>query len=220
MSPRPNLVPRRESPYGPLEPELRSACEGIEETALEMSTQESDLECLLRVQSGDSRALADLYDRHTPLLYSLALRIVRDAAEAEEVLQEAWLQVWKSASSYDPRRGTVTGWLVTLARSRALDRYRSMASRKRAEGRPEVEAGAAPPDPAASPQQRQLNERVNVALGGLDPQQREVLQLAYFGGLSQSEIAARLGAPLGTVKSWTRQALIRLREMLPQEEWA
>ncbi len=184
-----------------------------------MSTQERDLECLLRVQSGDARGLEELYDRHSPLLYSVALRILRQSADAEEVLAESWLQVWRRAASYEPRRGTVTAWLLTVVRSRALDRYRSLASRRRAEEKAGAEPAGAPADPAASAQQRQLHERVTQALGALQPQQRQALELAYFGGLSQSEIARRLDAPLGTVKSWTRQALLRLRDLLPQEEW-
>lgn len=184
-----------------------------------MKDQERDLLCLLRVQSGDTRALAELYDRYTPLLYPVAYRIVRSAADAEDALQEVWLQVWKRAATYDPRRGTVAAWLLTVARSRALDRYRSMSSRRVAEAAVDPEPVLPPVDPGARAAQGQWGERVRAALAELPAQQRQVLEIAYFQGLSQSEIATRLAAPLGTVKSWTRQALARLREVLPEEEW-
>lgn len=185
-----------------------------------MSQQERDLQAVRRVQAGADEGLAELYDRFTPLIYPVALKILKRAADAEEAVQQTWLQVWKGARGYDPRRGTVAAWLVTLARSRALDLYRSLAARRRAESQAEAEPPAVPVDPPAAAARRQLGERVRNALESLQPQQRQVLEIAYFEGLSQSEIAARLGAPLGTVKSWTRQGLSRLRELLPQEEWA
>jgi RNA polymerase sigma-70 factor (ECF subfamily) len=171
-----------------------------------------------RMRGGDTRALEELYDRHTPMLYGLVLRIVGRSHDAEEVLQDMWVQAWRRADTWEPARGTVAAWLITLARSRAIDRLRSLAARQRAE------TAAPPPDPpaienipAASAEQRQRQQRIAAALASLGAQQREVLELAYFSGLSQSEIATRLGAPLGTVKSWTRQALLRLREVVPQE---
>lgn len=184
-----------------------------------MSQQERDLQCVRRVQAGDEKALAELYDRYTPLVYPVALRILRSASDAEEVVQQAWLQVWKGAAGYDARRGTVAAWLLTVARSRALDLYRSVASRRRAEGKVDPEPLSPPEDPTTSATQRQVSERVKQAMTGLTPQQRQALEIAYFEGLSQTEVAARMQAPLGTVKSWTRQGLMRLRELLPQEEW-
>ena len=184
-----------------------------------MSSQERDADCLRRMGAGDESALAELYDRYCPLLYPVALRILRRAADAEDAVQHAWLQAWKSAGSYDPRRGTVAAWLLTMTRTRALDLHRSLASRHRAETRDEAVAGAAPPDPSSETAHRQLSARVRKALESLAPRQREVLEIAYFEGLSQSEVAARLGAPLGTVKSWMRQGLMRLKELLPREEW-
>ena len=181
--------------------------------------QSLDLQCLERVRSGDSRALGELYDRYTPLLYPMVLRILRSSAEAEDALQDAWLQVWRRSASYDPKRGTVVAWLLTVARTRALDRYRSVASRGRAESKVDPEPSTVPAEPSASAARVELGERVRQVLARLQPQQRQVLEIAYFEGLSQSEIAARLNAPLGTVKSWTRQGLMRLRELLPQEEW-
>jgi RNA polymerase sigma-70 factor (ECF subfamily) len=185
-----------------------------------MTDSTADLECLKRIQQGNARALEELYDRYTPLLYPLVLRILRSPGDAEDALQEAWLQIWKRAESFDPRRGSVGAWLVTVARTRALDRYRSMASRKNAETRADPERHMAPPeDPTVNAVRSQLSEKVRRALEELSPQQRQVIEIAYFEGLSQTEIAARLETPLGTVKSWTRQALQRLRERVPEEEW-
>lgn len=172
------------------------------------------------MRAGDTRALEELYDRHNGLFYSVVLRIVRSPADAEEVLQEAWLQIWRGASTYNAARGNVGAWLVAVARSRAIDRTRSEGSRQRAE----QAAGVEPPPPptedaSANAAYRQMSERVGRALEKLGPQHRQVLELAYFGGLSQAEIAERLNTPLGTVKSWTRQALLRLSDLVPQEEW-
>lgn len=185
-----------------------------------MTTQLEDLALLRQVQTGDEQALAEMYDRFSPLLYAVALRILRSAADAEDVLQDVWMQVWKRSATYDSKRGNVAAWLLTVARSRALDKYRSMASRNRAESKVDPEPIVAPEDPFANTATGQVGARVREAIGQLQPQQRQVLEIAYFEGLSQTEIAERLGAPLGTVKSWTRQALMRLRELLPQEEWA
>jgi len=185
-----------------------------------MSDQDRDLFCIERMRAGDTRALEELYDRHSPMLYSLALRIVGRASDAEEVLQEAWLQAWRGADRFDAARGTVAAWLLTLARSRAIDRFRKQASRRRAETSVEIDPPRGGDEPPVQAAHRQLHERVTTALSTLTPQQRQVLELAYFSGLSQTEIASRVGAPLGTVKSWTRQALLRLREVVPQEEWA
>jgi len=184
-----------------------------------MTDQELDLRCLERLQSGDSKALEELFDRYSPLLYPMVLRILRAPSDAEDTLQEVWLQVWKRVATFDPKRGTVAAWLVMLARSRALDRYRSLSSRRNAETKVEAAPEASRDDASTPAAQRQLSERVASALAQLAPQQRQVIEIAYFEGLSQTEIAQRLNAPLGTVKSWTRQGLQKLRELVPQEVW-
>ena len=181
-----------------------------------MTDSERDRQCLERLRDRDATALEELYDRHTPLLYSVILRIVGRPPDAEEVLQEAWLQIWRSAERYDAGRGAVVAWLLTVARSRAIDRVRSAASRSRMEDRVESDPPLAGGGPAEGTERRQAGERVRAALDALSPQHRQVLELAYFGGLSQTEIAERLGAPLGTVKSWARQGLSKLREQLPE----
>lgn len=184
-----------------------------------MNRNQRDLDCLRRLARGETDALGELYDLYCPLLYGVALRILKSTADAEDAVQQAWLQAWRRAASYDPRRGSVAAWLLTLARSRALDLHRSLASRRRAETEADSQPVAHRPDPAVDAAHGELNERVRRALESLPAQQRPVLEIAYFQGLSQSEIAARLNAPLGTVKSWMRQGLMRLRELLPKEEW-
>jgi len=166
-----------------------------------------------RVAGGDRQAFADLYDRYAPLAFGLIRRVVLQAAEAEEVLQEVFWQVWLDAGNYDPGRGSPEAWLLNRARSRAIDRLR--ANRRRGETfvAPVDDAIARAPDATANPsvvaEGRQLTE---TALALLPSRERQVIQLAFYEGLTQSEIARRLGEPLGTVKTRTRTGLTRLRE--------
>jgi len=177
----------------------------------------ADQAALARLTRGERDALAELYDRHARPIYSLALRIVRDTADAEDVVQEVFAQAWSQASRYVMSRGTVAAWLLTLTRSRAIDRVRSKRSR------PDLGAGddtvvAEMPDKGATPDVQLLSEeqvsRVRVALRNLPNPQRIALEMAYYDGLSHTEIAAELDEPLGTVKTRIRQAMIRLREAL------
>ena len=184
-----------------------------------MTDQERDLTCLLRMQAGDTRALAELYDRHAALLYPVCHRILRAEADAEDALQDAWLQVWRRSATYDARRGTVAAWLLAVARGRALERRRSLAARGRAESAVDAEPVTPPAEPSASAAQGQPGTPARDALAQLEPQQRQALEIAYFQGLPQGAIATRLGVSQGTVRSWTRQGLMRLRELLPPEEW-
>ncbi len=169
--------------------------------------------------NGDGAAFEELYDRYASTVFPVMVRIVGGVAEAEEVLQETWLQAWRNAETFDTRRGTVLAWLLNMARSRALDRYRSTASRHRAETQAEAEPIVEEPvDPSAAVQGGERSRRIREALDALKPRQREVLEIAYFEGLSQTEISAKLGVPVGTVKTWMRQGTIALREMLAGEE--
>jgi len=178
--------------------------------------QAADRTALTRMAHGDHDALAELYDRHARPVYSLALRILQDSADAEDVVQEAFAQAWTQASRYDVQRGAVAAWLLTLTRSRAIDRLRS----KRA--RPDRSAGentiADVADAAATPDVQLLSaeqvDRVRVALRDLPALQRVTLELAYYEGLSHAEIAEQMEQPLGTVKTRIRQGMIRLREAL------
>jgi RNA polymerase sigma-70 factor, ECF subfamily len=161
---------------------------------------------LERIAAGDQAALGELYDIFAPLVNGLALRIVRDTADAEDVVQEVFVQIWRQAARYDAARGTPEAWLCTMARTRALDRLRRRASR-----REETEDQAPPPTDVPRNEERLA---VREALQVLSPDQRRALELAYYEGLTQTEIAARLGEPLGTVKTRIRSAMIRLRDAL------
>lgn len=164
----------------------------------------------------DVNAFEQLYDRHSRTVYSLVLRILQQAATAEEVVQDIFLQLWRNAASYDSERGPFVPWLLTLARNRALDHLRLKSERQR---RREDQTDELPSVAAAPQYERELDERRRIArvralMGGLQPQQKRAIELAYFEGLSHSEIAERLKEPLGTVKSWIRNGLLRLKEGL------
>jgi RNA polymerase sigma-70 factor (ECF subfamily) len=178
--------------------------------------RESDQQTLERMARGDADALADLYDRHAARVYSLALRIVRDAGDAEDVVQEVFAQAWRQASRYTASRGAVAAWLLTLARSRAIDRLRARRARPDQQG---AEAAATElPDLAPPVDWQYLSAEqirlVRAALEQLPFLQRVAIELAYFDGLTHVEIAARLEEPLGTVKTRIRSALTKLRESL------
>jgi RNA polymerase sigma-70 factor (ECF subfamily) len=161
---------------------------------------------LRRLTAGDQQALGEFYDRYAGLVNGLALRILRNSTEAEDVVQEVFVQVWRQAERYDPARGSAEAWLCTIARSRALDRLRRRTSRR--EDREE----AAPGTSAVPKTEEAL--AVRKALSTLSEDQRVALELAYYEGLTQSEIAERLGEPLGTIKTRIRTAMIRLRDVL------
>ena len=175
----------------------------------------SDAELLHAIARGDEQALASLYDRYRLILFGLVMRILHSREEAEDVLQELLLQVWKRASDFDEARGRPFTWLVTLARSRAIDRLRSLGARDRAATESARDAGPEPWSDAAHDAIRsEESEIVRQALAELPEEQRQALLLAYFEGLTQTEIATRLGAPLGTVKTRMRSGMIKLRELL------
>lgn len=174
----------------------------------------ADDDLLHAVSRGDEFALAALYDRYRLILFSLILRILHDRQEAEDVLQEAFLQVWRRANDFDPARGRAFTWLVTIARSRALDRLRMLASRSRFVDADEQAGADELIDTAQELVKSEEGEIVRRALRELPSEQRRTLLLAYFEGLTQAEIAERLGDPLGTVKTRMRSGLIKLRELL------
>jgi RNA polymerase sigma-70 factor, ECF subfamily len=164
----------------------------------------------------DVSAFEELYERHSRIVYSLVLRILRQGSTAEEVVQDVFLQLWRNSSRYDTSRPFVP-WLLTLARNRALDHLRLKSERQRrreeqTEDFPQI-AAAAPEYEKALDEGRRA-ERVRALIGSLPAAQKKAIELAYFEGLSHSEIAASLNEPLGTVKSWIRNGLMRLKEGL------
>jgi RNA polymerase sigma-70 factor (ECF subfamily) len=171
---------------------------------------------LARAAAGDGAALAALYDRHARLVYSLALRIIGNEADAEDVVQEVFAQVWRQAGRYDAMRGSVEAWFLTMARTRAIDRLRAHRARPDSgAGLPtSSELPAVIVDPADALTAARDAERVRDALHELPLLQRLAIELAYFEGLTQSEIADRLEQPLGTVKTRIRLGLLKLRAAL------
>ena len=165
-----------------------------------------------RLNAGDASALRELYDRYGRLAYSLAYRITGEAQLAEECAQDTFLTLWRRSADFDPRRGSLPTWLFAIARNRAIELVRRRA--RTPEPAAEVDPGI---DPAADPAEVVMaadeSQRLAAAMAGLPDEQLEVLQLAYFDGLSQTEIAERVGVPLGTVKGRVRLALERLREL-------
>ncbi len=174
-----------------------------------------------RMAAGDERALGELYDRHAGAMYSLALAIVGERADAEEVVTDAFGQAWRTAQQFDPARGSVGAWLATITRSRALDLVRARGRRSRALTRAALqdhEGLAAPIAVAAAPdrdvERQEARRLVARSLAELSEPQRRVIELAYFGGLTHTEIAATLQEPLGTVKTRIRAGMEKLRGSL------
>jgi len=182
----------------------------------------TDCALVQRMAGRNERALGELYDRHGGVVYSLALAIVGERADAEEVVADAFGQAWRTAEQFDPVRGSVTAWLATITRTRALDLVRARGRRARALTRaalgnseglaaPIAPAGEAPDRDVERQEARRLVER---SLSELPESQRRIIELAYFGGLTQTEIAAELKEPLGTVKTRMRAGLEKLRGSL------
>lgn len=183
---------------------------------------EEDLRLLLRVKSGDQSAFAELYDRYSALVFSMVVNIVKETAEAEDVLQEIFLTVWNKALLFNEEKGSVYTWIVTIARRKAIDRLRSKELVNRGE-RMDEETAASIPDAAymANPLNAAISgeyERMmRSALTGLSDDQRVVIELSYYEGYTQEQISKRLNVPLGTVKTRMRQGLIRLRDTLQEQ---
>ena len=169
-------------------------------------------ELIRRMATGDRDALAPFYDLYAPLAFGLLRRMLRDVDEAAEVLQEVFWELWRAAGEYDPRRGSPEAWVTVRARSRGIDRVRSVRRREEmfVAGEAAVAVSATPGNPGAVVEDR---ETVRGILRELPAEQREVIALAYLQGMTQSEISARLGLPLGTVKTRTRLGMERLRGM-------
>jgi RNA polymerase sigma-70 factor, ECF subfamily len=190
---------------------------GSSHNVAEAQASGPDFAALIRqIAAGDQQAITALYDGTSKLVFGLVLRILGDRSVAEEVLFDVYTQVWRQAARYDPARGGPLGWITTIARSRAIDRLRSdkplqqedelsdtTASRETSASSPETNAALA-----------EMREIVRGALDLLSAEQREIIELAYYSGMTQTEIAAHLALPLGTVKTRTRLAMMKLRDSL------
>jgi RNA polymerase sigma-70 factor (ECF subfamily) len=174
-------------------------------------------ETMARVADRNQQALAELYDGTSRIVYGMAMRILKDPSSAEDITLEVYLQVWRSAKTYDSRRGSVAGWLLTLARSRSIDCLRARKTWRIDVQEPLSEA-AAPRDTRPNPERMVVDAGrarvVQNAIAKLPADQRAVIELSYFSGLSHGEIAQRSSVPLGTVKTRIRLGMLRLREFL------
>lgn len=196
---------------------------GVELRALprekpDAGSQDADRASLDSLVEGDQTALASLYDRHADAMLAVAFRILRNRRDAEDLLHDVFLEAWRRSSSYDARRGSVRGWLLLRVRSRSIDRLRQLST-----SRQHAMASAAHPEDTlvprhAAPDRRADHVRANRALETLPDEQRIVMELAYFEGLTCREVALRCGIPIGTVKSRMSTAVAKLRRKLVEEE--
>jgi RNA polymerase sigma-70 factor (ECF subfamily) len=215
---------------------LRASCEAVRSTGrlsddlrqpwlmrstASRPTSTGDTDLIARAAGGDERAMAELYDRYGQVLYAVAYRIVGQRADAEEVVLDAFAQAWREATRFEASRGSVAGWLTTIARSRALDLVRARSRRERITATAAAERPDSSPamggwrvDPSSGVDHAERRKQVQLALDSLSPPQRRAIELAFFEGLSQSEIAERLQEPLGTIKTRVRLGMQKLRECL------
>ena len=194
-----------------------------------ISNEVTDEQLMARIQSRDEAALAAMYRRHTPILRTVISRVVHNEADVDDLLQEVFLELWNRAESYDETKGKVLGWLVTLARRRAIDRVRRRQAYARAEERLRLKTESEPPvarfhgveDDVNASDRAEVFQRL---LATLPDAQREALHMAYYKGLSQREIAAKTGIPLGTIKTRLELAVRKIRASILSlggaEEWA
>jgi len=184
------------------------------------SSASSDLELIAAMARREERAAATLYDRHSAIMFGLALRMVGETADAEDVMLDAFSQAWRDAARYDASRGSVAGWLTTIVRTRALDMIRARGRRTRmmdsagAQTDEPVAMGTGFSEPDRQVQDSERASAVASALDGLPPAQRHAIELAFFEGLTHNEVADRLREPLGTVKTRIRLGMQKLRDML------
>ena len=181
-----------------------------EDEVLTTATQpgHEDAALLARVQRGDEQAMAMLFDRYSKIVYSVALRVLRDAASAEDILQEIFMQIWRNPAGFVATRGSLGGWLAVVTRNRAIDTLRRKKPTEQVE---EMQLPAAG-DLADESERNLMMEKARVVIAQLPAEQRKTLEMAFFDGLTHSEIAEMTGDPLGTVKTRIRSALLTLRK--------
>lgn len=175
----------------------------------EFKSDANDLSLISAVRSGDESAMAALYDRYSGIVYSVALRVLGDTAAAEDVLQEVFMQLWRNPGVFDSSRGNLGAWLAVISRNRAIDSLR----KRHPETDVEDVIVSVEPDMSGDAERSRAMEKVRSALGAMPAAQRSALEMAYFEGLSHSEIATKTGEPLGTVKTRIRAGLLALRKV-------
>jgi len=169
-----------------------------------------DMGLLTRIRSGDQEAMSALFDRYGTMVYSVALRVLRDRGEAEDVMQDIFVQVWRNPGAFVSGKGSLAGWLVVVARNRCID----MIRRRRPADPVELFSLSSPTDLAREAEQKSLLEKIQGLVNSLPDEQRKSIELAFFEGLTHSEIAQKTGDPLGTVKTRIRLALTAIRKAL------
>lgn len=183
----------------------------------ESASVPEDAVLFARLREGDTAAFAEFYDRHAPLWYGIALKILGNEQDAEDVLQDAAVQIWERAPQYRPELGQPLSWAVALTRNKAIDRLRSVRRRTEVLEAAAAEPAEAPASDASSPLRAmaaETGELIRKGLQMLSMEQREAIELAFLGGLTQQEIAARLGQPLGTIKARIRRGMLALKDTL------
>ena len=199
--------------FGPVTPGASSDKEGASAGATDAATALAGL--LKRSGRGDQEAFAELYDATSSRAYGLAVRVVRDSAQAEEVTQEAYLEIWRTAGRFDPERGSAVSWVLTIVHRKAVDRVRSAEASSRRDTSYLQQNQAVDHDSTADAAHASMEaRRVRAALTDLTEVQREALELAYFGGYTHTEVATMLDLPVGTAKTRIRDGLIRLRDTM------
>ncbi|HET6433486.1 sigma-70 family RNA polymerase sigma factor [Dyella sp.] len=184
-------------------------------SAVDTTEREELAELLAATSRHDQRAFAELYRRTSSRLFGVCMRMLRDRSDAEEVLQEVFTTVWRRAESFDPSKASATTWLVTMARNRSIDRLRQHRE-STMDDTMMLDLADEGPGPAANTQSSQERKRLERCLDGLEPQQKSAIREAFFSGATYNDLAARCRVPLGTMKSWIRRSLIRLRICLEQ----
>jgi RNA polymerase sigma-70 factor (ECF subfamily) len=199
-----------EDSQNPLPPQPRSYNSDAEPANAAAAKAADDAILLGKVEQGDQRAMASLFDRYSGIVYSVALRVLKDTGQAEDVMQDIFIQIWKKPGAFVSGRGSLGAWLVVVARNRAIDALR----RRRPTDSVEDVVLASSTDLAAEAERNTLMEKVRIYMHQLPPEQRKSVEMAYFEGMSHSEIAEKTGDPLGTVKTRIRLALITLRKAM------
>jgi RNA polymerase sigma-70 factor (ECF subfamily) len=181
--------------------------EPIEQSPVIHGDPNADMRLVARIRAGDQHAMSELYDRYAKVVYAVALRVLQDAGAAEDVLQDVFLQLWRNPDAFDASRGSLTAWLAVISRHRSIDRLRKR--------RPETDIEdcviSGGPDVGNETERALMIEKVRTVLAEMNPDQRKLLELAFFEGLTHTEIAEKTGEPLGTVKTRIRSGLQFLR---------